>query len=104
MMDGANDFDIYFRIMFPQVINLFGALFLITWVGDWNNYSSALIYLSKLPTLAGGIYTFELNMIQHARRDILYAAYMITAVPPLILFICFNKVLTSNISIGGIKE
>ncbi|MBP5308635.1 MAG: carbohydrate ABC transporter permease [Clostridia bacterium] len=104
MMDGANEFQIYFRVMFPQVINLFGALFLITWVGDWNNYTSALIYLSKLPTLAGGIYMFELDMVQHARRDILYAAYMITAVPPLLLFIFFNNVLTNNISLGGIKE
>lgn len=103
-LDGAGDFQIYFRVMFPQVINLFGALFLITWVGDWNNYSSALIYLTKLPTLAGGIYMFELDMVQHARRDILYAAYMITAIPPLLLFVFFNKVLTSNISIGGIKE
>ena len=103
-IDGANDFTVYFRVMFPQIINLFGALYLITWVGDWNNYSSALIYLTKLPTLAGGIYMFELNMVQHARRDLLYAAYMITAIPPLLLFIFFNKVLTSNISIGGIKE
>ena len=103
-LDGAGDFQIYFRVMFPQVLNLFGALFLITWVGDWNNYSSALIYLTKLPTLAGGIYMFELDMVQHARRDILYAAYMITAIPPLVLFVFFNKVLTSNISIGGIKE
>lgn len=103
-IDGANDFTVYFRVMFPQIINLFGALYLITWVGDWNNYSSSLIYLTKLPTLAGGIYMFELNMVQHARRDLLYAAYMITAIPPLLLFIFFNKVLTSNISIGGIKE
>ena len=36
--------------------------------------------------------------------DILYAAYMISAIPPLLLFAFFNKALTSNISLGGIKE
>lgn len=103
-IDGANDWTVYFRIMFPQVLNLFGALFLIAWVADWNNYSSALIYLTKMPTLAGGIYLFELNMTYEVRMDILYAAYMISAIPPLLLFIFFNNTLTSNISLGGIKD
>ena len=103
-LDGASDTAIFFRIMFPQVMNLFFALFLIAWVADWNNYSSALLYLPKLPTLACGIYMFELQMTYHVRSDLLYAAYMIAALPPLILFACFNKILTSNISLGGIKE
>jgi len=103
-IDGANDYSVFFKIMLPQVMKIFGALFLLAWIADWNNYSSALIYLPKLPTLAGGIYLFELDMIYHVRRDILYAAYMITAIPPLILFAFFNKTLMSNVSLGGIKE
>lgn len=103
-IDGANDYTVFFRIMLPQVMNIFGALFLLAWIADWNNYSSALIYLPKLPTLAGGIYLFELDMTYKVRRDILYAAYMVTSIPPLILFILFNNALTSNVSLGGIKE
>jgi len=103
-IDGANDYKVFFKVMFPQVLNLFGALYLLTWVGDWNNFGSALIYLPKLPTLAGGIYLFELTVRYHARMDILYTAYMISAVPPLLLFAFFNRALTSNISLGGIKE
>lgn len=103
-IDGANDFTVFFRIMLPQAINIFGSLFLLAWVGEWNNYSGALLYLSELPTLASGIYLFELDMIYNVRRDILYAAYMISAVPPLVLFVLFNNALTSNVSLGGIKE
>ncbi len=103
-IDGANDFTVFFRVMLPQVLNLFGAIFLTLWVADWNNYSGALIYLTKMPVLASGIYSFELNMTYVARLDILYAAYMISAIPPLLLFAFFNKALTSNISLGGIKE
>ena len=103
-IDGANEFTIFFKVMFPQVINLFGALFLIGWVADWNNYGTPLIYLPKMPTLAAGIYLFELDIIRTPRMDVLYAAYFISAIPALILFILFNKTLTSNISLGGIKE
>ncbi len=103
-IDGANDYTVFFKIMLPQVMNVFGTLFVLAWVGDWNNYASPLIYLPKLPTLASGIYTFELNMTYEVRMDLLYAAYMITAIPPLILFSVFNNALTSNLSMGGLKE
>lgn len=103
-IDGANDFTVFFRIMLPQMMSVFGAIYLTLWVADWNNFSGALIYLTKKPVLASGIYSFELNMKYEARLDILYAAYMITAIPPLLLFAFFNKALTSNISLGGIKE
>lgn len=104
VLDGANDFQVYFNIMLPQARNLFGALFLLAWVADWNNYSSVLIYLPNLPTLAGGIYLCEIEMIYDVRYDMLYAAYMVSAIPPLILFACFSNVLTNSISVGGVKE
>lgn len=104
LIDGANEFQVFFKAMFPLVINIFGALFLVAWVGAWNDYSNALIYLSKLPVLASGIYSFELDMQHINRLDLLYAAYFITAIPPLIMFTVFNKALTSNVSLGGLKE
>ena len=103
-IDGANKWQIYFKIMFPQAAAMFGSLFLMLWIADWNNYSTALIYLSKLPTLAVGIYKFQLQMTYSSRMDILYAACTISLLPPLIIFIFFNNALMSNVSIGGIKE
>lgn len=103
-IDGANKWQIYFKIMFPQAIAMFGSLFLMLWIADWNNYSTALIYLPQLPTLAVGIYKFKIQMTYSSRMDILYAACTISLLPPLIMFICFNNALMSNVSMGGIKE
>ena len=103
-IDGANDFQVFFKVMFPQVFNVFGALFLLAWVASWNDYSTALVYLPKMPTIASGIYSFELEMRYNVRIDILFAAYTISAIPPLLLFAFFSNVLTSNISLGGLKE
>ncbi len=103
-LDGAGDYTIFFRVVFPQVLPLFGSLFVIAWVADWNNYASVLLYLPKRPTLAGGIYMFELDIKRTMRSDILYAAYVVASIPPLILFAVCNNALTSNVSIGGIKE
>lgn len=102
-IDGANHFQIYFKVMLPQASPIFGALFLTQWVSIWNSYESALIYLPNLPTLPVGIYQFNTEMIYQARLDILFAACVIIAIPAIILFVAFNKVITTNVSIGGLK-
>lgn len=104
VIDGANDWQVYFKIMLPQARNLFLSLFLLSWVGDWNNYSSILVYLPNIPTLAGGIYLAETQMIYDVRYDMIYAAYFVSAIPPLVLFAFFSDTLTNSISIGGVKE
>lgn len=103
MMDGANEFQIYFKVMFPQAKAMFTALFLTTWLTSWNNYESTLVYLPNLPTLPVGVYQFNRAMMFEARLDILFAACLTVSIPALIIFIAFNKVLTTNVSLGGIK-
>lgn len=102
-MDGAGEFQTWFKVMMPMAKPIFGALFLIGWLGDWNNYSSALIYLPQIPTLPVGIYQFSTEMIYRARLDILFAACTLTALPAVILYIFFNKTITTSVSFGGLK-
>ena len=102
-VDGANDFQIYFKIMLPQAKPIFGALFLTQWINLWNSYESHLVYLSEKPTLSVGIYQFNKEMIYNARLDILFAACVVVMIPALVLFVVFNKAITTNVSVGGIK-
>lgn len=103
MMDGANDYVIYGRVMLPMAKPIFGALFLTGWLGIWNQYESNLIYLPNIPTLPVGIYQFNQEMIFRARLDILFAACVIISIPAIVLFVAFNKVITTNVSVGGLK-
>ena len=103
-MDGAGDYTVFFKVMLPQALPMFGAVFLLIWMAEWNNYASAVLYLNKLPTLSAGIYLFQTEATNMGRFDILYLAYFVTCIPPLVIFAFFNKILMSNISLGGIKE
>ena len=103
-IDGANKWQIYFKIMLPQSVAMFGSLFLLLWISEWNSYATALIYLPKMPTLAVGIYIFKTSMTYESRMDILYAACFLSLIPPLILFVCCNNALMNNVSLGGLKE
>jgi ABC-type glycerol-3-phosphate transport system permease component len=103
-IDGANDWHKCYFIAIPLSMSLISALFIMNWMGAWNAYGGAIIYHPKIPTFAAGIYLFQLQMRYGARADILYAACFIACIPPLILFISFNKMLLNNVSLGGIKE
>lgn len=102
-IDGANHIQVWFRVMMPQAKPLLGALFITNWLSSWNDYSSSMIYHPKLPNLAYGIYQFNTEMLYTARLDILFAACMLAALPALVLFVLFNKTITSNVSLGGLK-
>lgn len=102
-LDGANDFDIYIRVMLPMAKPIFGALFLTGWLSAWNGYETALVYLPEIPTLPVGIYQFNTEMIYRARLDILFAACFLVCIPSLILFSLFSKIITTNVSLGGLK-
>lgn len=102
-IDGAGHFQIYFKVMFPMAKPIFGALYLTNWITSWNNYESAMLYLPNLPTLPVGIFQFNQEMIYRARLDILFAACVLVSIPALVLFVAFNKVITTNVSLGGIK-
>ncbi len=103
-IDGANDWQVFFKVMLPQSMTMVGALFLLSWMGAWNSYDAQLLYLPELPTLSVGIYLFDFDMKYYVRRDLLFAACMVSSIPTLIVFICFNNLMMSNVSLGGIKE
>lgn len=103
MMDGANHFDIYYRVMMPQAKPIFVAQFILNWMGSWNDYSATMIYRPNLPNLAYGIYQFNTEMTFQARFDILYASCVVASIPAIALFIVFNKQLTTSMSLGGLK-
>lgn len=103
MIDGGNAFDIYYRVMAPQMKPLFGALFVTNWLMSWNSLTTALIYHPNLPTLPVGIYQFSNEMIYRARMDVLFAACVVVCIPALIVFVAFNKTITTSVSIGGLK-
>ena len=103
-IDGANEWQIFFKIMFPQSIAMAGSLYVMMWLTEWNAYANALIYLPKLPTLAVGIYQFKTQMQYDSKMNILFAGCFVSMIPPLVIFILCNGALMSNVSLGGIKE
>ena len=104
-IDGANDFTICFRIVFPLVSTMFFAVFIIKFILFWNDYQTALLYLPTHPTLALGVYEMSLRADGNfSSVPYKMVSCLLMMIPVLILFIAFRKMIMGNISMGGVKE
>ncbi len=102
-LDGATEMQVFFKVMIPMCISPIVALGVLRVIAIWNDYSTSLLYLKQMPTLATGLYLFENDMLYEARKDILIAACMLSVMPILVLFMVFNKTLLDLDLGGGLK-
>lgn len=103
-IDGANHFQILFRIMLPMVVPTFLITCLLAFIGYWNDYYIPMIYLPSKPTIAYALYCFQSyteTAISHTPAKM--AASMIVFLPVFILFLIFKKKLIGNLTVGGLK-
>lgn len=105
VIDGANEAQIALKINFPLVRNVFFTVMLIFFIEYWNDYNMPLLYMPSHPTLAYGVWFLanntngELNVTPRKM-----SGCMMIVVPIVILFVCFQDKLMSNLSVGGVKE
>ncbi len=104
-LDGASNFSILFRIMLPLVKNTFLTVMLVNFITFWNDYQTPLVYLPSHPTIAVGMYEMSRTTVNGMSSvPMRMAGSMMMLIPILVLFLCFQKRLLSNLTVGGVKE
>ena len=103
-IDGAGNFTIMLRVMFPLVLGTFGIVFLLNFITFWNDYQIPYYYLQSYPVVGSALFIFQLDPERVNGTPQLIAMIFTVAIPIIILAIAFNKKLMSNLSDGGIKE
>ena len=102
-IDGANFYTIYFKAMRPQATPILLTLMVLEFIEKWNDYMGPLLYLSKMPTLATGLYRYQSIVEWSGNYPVLFAGIFICTLPLFIIFIFFLNKLMDNISVGGLK-
>ena len=107
-IDGAGRWRIFLTIYLPQAGSLMSALFILSVINTWNDYTTPYLYLPSHQTLATGIYKLsrEITIANSEFSDEypkLFAAMIVSIAPILILFIAFQKKIMQFAVGGGIK-
>lgn len=109
LIDGANLFQIFMRIVFPLVFNVFIYICINTVIGLWMDFQSPLTYLSTGNpdnfTLALKFYVDYTNKVElSSKYNVMMAMVVCMSLPPVALFLIFQQRMIGGIKIGGVKE
>ena len=104
LLDGANEFDVFFKIMFPLATPMIGTVVITQSIWTWNSFLYPLILSVNKPeirTLSVGLYSFQGgNVVEWGN---IAAGACITILPMLVLFVMFQKSFIQGIA-GAVKE
>ncbi|AOT72450.1 carbohydrate ABC transporter permease [Geosporobacter ferrireducens] len=105
-MDGAGDFTVFWKIMFPMAREASIAVGIITAINIWNDYFIPSIVLTnpKVQTVAVGLRTLQVQQQYNASWTVLFAAVIVATIPTILIYMLFQDKIYKGFLIGGLKE
>jgi multiple sugar transport system permease protein len=105
-IDGANPFQIYWKIMLPLVKPALLAIAVLSFIGNWNNFMGPLIYLNsgeKYPLIMA-LKFFEQSLSKEAPLfHFMMAMTTMMSIPLLLIYFLMQRNFIEGITAGAVK-
>lgn len=103
VIDGCGPFRMFWRVVLPLLQPVTATVIVLSAVNIFNDFVNPLYFLpgSKNATVQQTLYNF--NGQYGSDWNLLFADVMLITIPPLVLFIFFNKKIVSGMVAGAIK-
>lgn len=104
LIDGCTRLSAIWRVTIPLSLPAIASVALYTWMIAWNEFLFALLFLLESPsswTLPIGLQ--QLNKAQEVPITYLMAGSLIITVPVIVIFLFFERFLTSGLTAGAVK-
>jgi len=105
-IDGASDFQVYRHVMIPISKPILWTLVIISFIGGWNDYlwPSLVLLQENLHTLPIALVNFTSSYYgMTGGYGAPFAAYVISSLPLLIIFLLASKQFITGLTSGSIK-
>lgn len=105
-IDGASDFQVYRHVMIPISKPILWTLVIISFIGGWNDYlwPSLVLLKENLHTLPIALVNFTSSYYgMTGGYGAPFAAYVISSLPLLIIFLLASKQFITGLTSGSIK-
>jgi raffinose/stachyose/melibiose transport system permease protein len=102
-VDGCNSIRTFAQIIFPLLMPVTATVIVLSSVNIFNDFVNPLYFLpgSQYPTVQLTLYNYMGRFT--SSWNLLFANVVLITIPPLILFIFFNKKIVSGITAGAVK-
>lgn len=103
-IDGCQELGIFFKIIMPLSIPIVVVIGIFTFNDSWSDFLMPYLLLKdeSLKTISQLIFSIKMSGSQ-VSQDIYLVMVMMSMIPPLIIFLIFNKYIMNGINIGGVK-
>ena len=116
-IDGANDFQIWYKIVMPLCKPVIATIALYYAVGQWNSFMDTYLYAQKLPTLQFKMYeimnqaTMKLDIHGSSKvstavtpMSIRMAVTVVATVPIVVVYPFLQKYFIGGMTLGSVKD
>lgn len=91
IIDGANVWQVFWKIMFPMVKPMLGVLAILSFMASWNSFLWPLLILNDPSTYPITLGLYQLQGAFSANTRLIAAGAMIALVPIIVVFIAFQR-------------
>lgn len=104
MVDGANQFQVFYKIIIPLAMPQLAVIFLFSFIATYSEYVITSIFLQTpgKMTLALGLQSFISDQFA-AHWTLFSAAAVISSLPIMIVFMCLQRFIQKGLVAGGVK-
>jgi multiple sugar transport system permease protein len=103
-IDGASELSSFFRIAVPLSLPIISTLAIFVFSAAWNDWfwPSLVMQTEDKYTLATAIYKYVIN-VRALNTNIKFAILFMVMVPPIIVFLVFQKFIIRGVSMSAVK-
>jgi raffinose/stachyose/melibiose transport system permease protein len=103
IIDGAGPMTLFFRVVLPLLKPIVITVVVIQTVFVWNDFQSALYFLpgDENATVQLTLYNFQSQY--NTSTNLLFMDILLITVPPLLLFMFFQKRIVAGVTAGSVK-
>ncbi len=102
-MDGCTGFSLYRRIIFPLLMPVNVTIIVTTSVAVFNDFTNPLYFLPGNENATVQLTLFYFQSAYLTQYNLLFTDILLITIPPLIVFIIFNKKIVSGLTAGSVK-
>ena len=103
IIDGAGPMRLFFGVVLPLLKPVIVTVIVVQAVFVFNDFQNPLYFLpgSEYPTVQLGLYNFQSQSV--SQFNLLFMYILLTTIPPLIMYIFFNRQIVAGMTSGAIK-
>ncbi|WP_339157489.1 carbohydrate ABC transporter permease [Paenibacillus sp. FSL W8-0186] len=103
LVDGAGSLNFFFRMILPLLKPVTSTIIVLTSVNVFNDFVNPLYFLPGAENATAQLTLYNFMSLYNTSYNLLFADVVLLTVPPLILFLIFNKRIVAGMTAGAVK-